>query len=131
MRAFMEFILLAASPLCFHSFHHVIRRYLNSDSIKIMDSTTVRRGDRLNDSPKTSISSSTIEKMLDAARRLRSEVINIEESKNSTTQVLKSDFSEFITTSAIDLAAAKAAGENIFIHILITSNSIIILPRIV
>eukprot|EP01035_Chromulina_nebulosa_P028702 gene28702-37937_t len=74
-----------------------------------MDSTSVRRGDRLNDSPKTSISSSTIEKMLDAARRLRSEVINIEESKNSTTQVLKSDFSEFITTSAIDLAAAKAA----------------------
>lgn len=114
MRAFMEFILiLAFSPLCFHSFHHVIRRYIYSESIKKFDCTTSRRGDRLNDSPKTSIASSTIEKMLVAARQLRSEVISIEGSNNSSNQLPKSDFSEFITTSAIDLAAAKVAGESI------------------
>lgn len=111
MRAYLELFLLSASLQCFSSFHNSIkRRYILFNSIKTIESTTVRRGDRLNESPKSSITSSTIEKMLDAARRLRSEVNSIEGS-NNTVQAPKRDFSEFVTTSAIDLAAAKSAGD--------------------
>lgn len=115
MRTYPGFFLLAASWHCVNSFHNIIRRYILSDTIKTIERATARRGDKLNDSPKSSITSSTIEKMLKAARRLRSEVSSIEGS-NNTLQVPKGDFSEFVTTTAIDLAAAKSAGDIIFLY---------------
>ena len=114
MRTYPGFFLLAASWQCANSFHNIIRRYILSDTFKTIESATARRGDKLNDSPKSSITSSTIEKMLNAARRLRSEINSIEGS-NNTLQVPKGDFSEFVTTTAIDLAAAKLAGDIIFL----------------
>lgn len=66
-------------------------------------------GDNSNNArPKTAISTSSVEKMLEQARRLRTEV-NAIEATNATiaTAVSTNSFSEFVTTKAIELAAAK------------------------